>query len=92
MVSFDIPTNVVLSQGMGVGGWGCPIPSKVSRNNLPSLIFLKMPLILLQLLRKLRILGLYIVCKLRRLGVWVGCSVESIPKIVAGGSAYGLWF
>ena len=34
-----MPTAVALSQWMGVGGWGCPISAKVSRNNIPSLIF-----------------------------------------------------
>ena len=34
-----MPTTVALSQWMGVGGWGCPISAKVSRNTLPSLIF-----------------------------------------------------
>ena len=35
---------------------------------------------MLQLLMKLRILGLCIVCKLRRSGVWVGCFVVATPK------------
>ena len=39
MVSFAMPTDVALSQWMGVGGWRCSISAKVSRNTLPSLIF-----------------------------------------------------
>ena len=39
-----------------------------------------MPLILLQLLKKLQILGLCRVCKWRHSDVWVGCSVEATQK------------
>ena len=31
-VSFTMPAAVVLSQWMGIGGWGCPSPAKVSRS------------------------------------------------------------
>ena len=38
-VSFTMPTDVALSQWMGVGSCGCPISASVRRNNRPSFMF-----------------------------------------------------
>ena len=42
IVSFTNPTAVVLSTCMGVGGWGCPISSRVVRIGKTSLDFIKL--------------------------------------------------